>query len=317
MSISSLNTENCHINKNIDQNIKKDTSVETSVFEDENDLSKQVASLNQELKEAKDKQGGFGTVWNNIKNLTGAGLSTNDLNEEIEKFKNGETSYDEVLESIENFEKKQDCVVNIFSNILTSTIAGAAITVCAASGGILAGLAVGALVGGATNASFKILERTTNNIEGDAFDKKKIMEDTLFGSINGLATGITAGLCTKINPATTWTKTSALTTAEGSMYGALSSGISSGVSSAGNYIVSSKVNNQTLRADELLETAGKNICTGMLVGAATKGMTSNLQYSIASNDPFDYYDKTALIENSGDLLESIQLEIQGAVQDNN
>ena len=148
------------------------------------------SALETQFETVQKEQGILGKAWDGIKNFFHIGLSSNDVKETIEQYKNGEISYEDVQSTIESFDKKQEGAVNIIANAATGlTTAGIAV----ATGGIGA-LAVGAAIGGATKAGLKTLDRATNNIEGDALDAKQIAKDGLTGAIDGAISTVTAGM---------------------------------------------------------------------------------------------------------------------------
>ena len=158
---------------------------EASIFTSENatnSIAGDVESLNEAFNEVQDEQGLIGKLWNGFKNLTGLGLSSDDVQEKIEQYEQGEITYEEALETIESFSDKQEGAVNIIANTATG-IATAGIAVATGGAGALL---MGAAIGGATKAGIKTLDRATNNVEGDALDAKEIIKDTVTGAVDGM-----------------------------------------------------------------------------------------------------------------------------------
>lgn len=160
-----------------------------SIFTD--NASSNVDILEAELDGVMAEQGVISNAWNDFKEFTNLGTSNEKCNDAIEKYKNGEITFEEAQSEIEEFAKKQDSSLNLFSNIATSIAAIAAVTLAPVTGG--ASLAVGAAVGAVTKAGFKCADRATNEIEGDALDAKQLGKDALSGAVTGAIAGRTAG----------------------------------------------------------------------------------------------------------------------------
>lgn len=178
------------------------SSEEISVFDDnagEKDYSveAQAAVLEEQLNAVTDKNGCKRGAWDSFKGFIGLGTSSKKCESYIEKFKNGEMSFDEALAEIEKYDQKQDSSLNLFSNIATSVMAiGAATLVAVATGGAASGLvlaAVGAAAGATTKAVYKYADRATNNIKGDESDVKQIARDALSGAVTGSIAVATMG----------------------------------------------------------------------------------------------------------------------------
>lgn len=151
--------------------------------------------LDAKLAEIKNKQGFIGNIWNDIKELTGAGLSASDCENMLEKYKKGEISFNEALEYIEKFDKKQDNMTDLGANIATGIGAIAAAT-CLASGpvGWAAALLFGAPVGAVLKTGIKVLDRATNKVKGDEFDTKQMTKDAISGAVTGMTSAVSSGV---------------------------------------------------------------------------------------------------------------------------
>ncbi len=165
-----------------------------------------VAALMAELQAVEDKQGAIQDGLNSVKGALGVGTSSKKCDETIEKYKNGEITYEEAMAEIEKFENKQESGLNLTANVAVSVLSivaaaavGAAIT--AATGGtgapaaavIAAKIAAGAGVGALTKAGVKTIDRATNDVEGDDFDGKQIARDALSGAVTGGLASATMG----------------------------------------------------------------------------------------------------------------------------
>ncbi|MBQ9244678.1 hypothetical protein IJ182_00255 [bacterium] len=163
---------------------------------DENELEQ----LYVELQEAEDKQGILSQGFNELKEFTGIGTSSDKCNDIIEQYKAGDVTYEEALAEIEKYENKQDGGLNLISNIATSfaAIGVASLSAAAiiASGGTATPLviaAIGAGAGAVTKAGIKTVDRATNKVEGDALDSKEIAKDMLSGAVTGATAAATMG----------------------------------------------------------------------------------------------------------------------------
>ena len=153
------------------------------------------ALLNQKFKDVKDKQGILGSVWNDIKEVTGCGFSEKDCKSMLDKYNRGEISFDEAIEYINKYDKKQSNISDLGANIITGIVSIAAAT-CAISGpiGWAAALLVGAPVGAAVKTGIKILDRASNNVKGDEFDKKQMTKDMISGAVTGMTSAVSSGV---------------------------------------------------------------------------------------------------------------------------
>ena len=174
---------------------EEDKDFDKSIFdvEERTETDPNVLELRKELQEIKDKQGCFQNAWNGIKEFFGIGTSTSKCEKIIEQFKDGEISYEEAEAELDKFETKQDNGLNLFANIAVSVLAIAAATLTAGAAAPLAAVAVGAAVGAVTKTGVKLLDRGTNNVQGDDFDAKQMAKDALSGAITGGIAAATMG----------------------------------------------------------------------------------------------------------------------------
>ena len=137
--------------------------------------SENLSYVETKLKEAKDKQGFLGNIWNGFKEVTNLGQSASDCDSMVKKFKMGKISFEEAVQYIEDFENKQDNMADLFSNVLTGTAAIAATVATSGVGtiGLATALKIGAPVGAIAKTALGTVDRATNNVEGDEFDTKE------------------------------------------------------------------------------------------------------------------------------------------------
>ena len=170
--------------------------------------------LEQKLDEISDKQGMLGNLWNGIKELTTLGTSESDCEKMLEKFNSGEFSFEEAINYIDAYDRKQSNASGLMTNILTGIGAIAFATSVIASGGkagILGKIAdfakigngglnwansikLGAPVGAVLKTAIGITDRATNDTEGDALDGKKVAKDFISGAMTGAASAVSSGV---------------------------------------------------------------------------------------------------------------------------
>ncbi len=265
---SSSSNQNCSDTKN-----PIESTQEELIFDNSNpQIDENIESLKEEFETAQDEQGFLGKLWDGFKNLTGLGHSSNDVEDKIEQYENGEITYEEALNSIDSFKQKQDGMVNIIANTVTG-LATAGLTI--ATGGVGA-LAAGALIGGLTKAGLKTLDRATNNVEGDALDVKEIIKDGATGAVDGLVSAATAGLVK--GPIAGQTVKEAVK--QGAIQGAKAGAISGAVTGATDYTVEAAVEeDKEFTFEGLLTTTAQNALSGTIFGGLFGGITSGVGQS--------------------------------------
>lgn len=277
---------------NIDLGSNKEYVVNYSDFADNsktvNDYDKSifasantnVEDLSAKLDSVKDEQGCISKAWNGFKNATGLGVSDKDCEEAIEKFKKGEISYEEASKKIDEFKNKQDSSLNLFSNIATSVVAIAAATAAGAaivaSGGtaaipILA--AVGAGSGAAAKIGFKMSDRATNEVEGDALNGKQILKDGLSGAVTGSIAAATMGTGSSSSTlASSMAKSATRSMKTGAVTGA--------ISGSSNYAIDCAFDeNKDFKVSEMAKVAVQNAATTAVVGGIIGSTNGALRYT--------------------------------------
>ncbi len=152
--------------------------------------------LSQRLESIKDEQGFLGNIWNGIKEVTNLGQSASDCDSMLQKFNSGEISFEEAVEYIDNFDTKQENMSGLLSNILTGTVAIASTILTIGTGpiGWTVALLKGAPIGAAVKTGINLLDRATNNIEGDELDVKQIAKDVVSGAMTGATSAVSSGV---------------------------------------------------------------------------------------------------------------------------
>lgn len=225
--------------------------------------------LKDELKAVEDEQGIFGKAWNGVKNFFGFGLGSDKVEEKIEAYENGEISYEEALNTIQQFDSKQEGAVNLISNVATG-IATAGLAVATGGVGAIVG---GALIGGATKAGLKTVDRATNNVEGDALDGKQILKDGLIGAVDGTVSAMTAGMIKM--PVAGQTVKQAVK--QSVINGAKAGAISGATTGATEYSVEAAFEDDVeFNFSDMLKTSAQNAVAGGVFGGVLGGITGGI-----------------------------------------
>ena len=158
--------------------------------------NKKTQELEEKLKEVQDEQGFLGKTWNGFKEITNLGLSNSDCEKMVDKYNNGEISFEEAVSYIEDFKSKQETMSELGANILTGIGAIAFATTALSAGpiGWVAAIAKGAPIGAALKTGIKTLDRATNDIEGDALDMKQMTKDAISGALTGTTSAVSSGV---------------------------------------------------------------------------------------------------------------------------
>lgn len=152
--------------------------------------------LEQKLQEVKDKQGFIGNAWNGIKEIINLGVSEEKCEKMLDKYNSGEISFDEAVEYLEKYDKKQKASTDLITNIAVGTASIALATTAVAGGPIGWGLAIakGAPIGSALKTGISFLDRASNKVEGDALDGKTIIKDVISGATTGATSAVSSGI---------------------------------------------------------------------------------------------------------------------------
>ncbi len=176
-----------------------ETPVDTFEFSTDNsnifDTENNAKELENELASIQEEQGFIGKAWNGIKSIFGGGSSKVEKN--IEKYKNGEISFDEAKESIEKYQAGQkmsvDVVGDIGSGILAVGAFGLAIGSAVVTGGASLPIALG--IATAAGAGSKIAIKASDAAVGKReYSAKDLGYDAATGAINGLLSPVTNGV---------------------------------------------------------------------------------------------------------------------------
>ena len=224
--------------------------------------------LESKLDAIQEENGCILNAWDDIKATLNVGTSSETCQDAIDKYKNGEISFDEAMAEIEKYDTKQDNSLNLFSNIVTGVAAIGAVTAAVATGGIAAVpvlAAIGAGTGAVTKAAFKFTDRATNEKQGDALDAKQIAKDMCSGAVTGATSAMTMGTA-----GSTFTVGASLGKNVASAAGKCAlTGVKTGaISGASNYAIDCAFDeNKDFKMSEFVETTATSAAVGGAVGA--------------------------------------------------
>lgn len=188
------------VNNNVTQpiNIFEDTTDKFefttdnyNVFDKENNAQE----LEDELKSVQEEQGFIGKAWNGIKSIFGGGSSKVEKN--IEKYKNGEISFDEAKESIKKYQDGQKMSVDVVGDIASGILAVGAFSLAIGSAVVTGGASLPIALGIATaaGAGSKIAIKATDSAVGNReYGLKDLGYDAATGAVNGLLAPVTNGI---------------------------------------------------------------------------------------------------------------------------
>ncbi len=275
------------------QNSKTDD--EQTIFEQDNAEKQNLDDLKNQFETAQDEQGFLGKLWNDFKNLTGLGLSSNDVQDKLEQYENGEITYDEAASVIAEYKTKQDGAADLIANTVTGLAVAGVSVATGGAGAVLIGLGVGA----GAKAGLKTVDRATNNIEGDALDSKQILKDGITGAVDGVTSAITAGMVSVPTAGAT-----VMTTAkQGLVQGAKAGAITGAATGATQYTTDCAFDNdKEFTLSGLLATTAQSTITGGVFG----GITGGVGGAISQNN----FNNTVTISHNNGL----QKEIDSALQ---
>lgn len=152
-----------------------------------------LSELNTYFATMKLNQGIFAKGIDSVKSLFSSNGTSKGVKEAIEKYENGDISYNEALKTIAKFEEAQ----NSNSEIVANAVSGAAslfagIAASNKGGSSAKSIAIAAAAGAISKGLTKLTERSTNGIKGDALTAKNLVKDLTTGAINGAIVGGTA-----------------------------------------------------------------------------------------------------------------------------
>ena len=220
---------------------------------------REYAELCQQFQNVKDKQGAVGSLWDGVKSITGVGVSESKCSSMLEKFKNGEISFEQAANYIEKYDSKQTDTTDLIANIVTGVAAIATTTIAGIMGGpILPILALGAGTGAIFKTAFKFVDRATNGVQNDEYNAKLIAKDVISGAVTGAASAVPSGIAQGVK-----TGSRALAIKNG-----MKCGIACGAASGSiNYIADAALGNREFNFGDLVKQTGTSAFISGTVGA--------------------------------------------------
>ena len=260
---NSVNIQTKSVKQKNNLNVKN-TGLQKDAFIQEGSIE----NLKKEFEELQKKQGFIGKTWNKFKNATGLGLSSKDVEQRIQQYQDGQISYDEALKAVQSFGSKQKGLVDIVANVVSGfVVVGSTVL----TGGL--SLLGGAVIGGGFKAAIKTLERSTNEVKGDAIDAKEIAKDVVTGAVDGAVTVATAGMVK--GPVVGQSVKAAVKT--GVIQGAKAGAISGAATSATNYTVEAIAEDDVkFNVGEFAKTTAQGAAIGGTFGGVTGGVSGGI-----------------------------------------
>ena len=241
-------------------------SISSSYGYDASKLSKtqQSSFLNEKLSQVKNEQGCLGNIWNGIKEVTNLGQSASDCESMLEKFNSGEVSFEEAVKYIDDFDNKQENMSGLLSNVLTGIGAITTTILTVGTGPIGWGVALlkGAPIGAALKTGINLLDRATNNIEGDEFDVKEMAKDAISGAMTGATSAVSSGVGAGIKAGR-----AAVSVLNGAKCGV----ICGAASGAGSYMTDVAFGDKDFNSGELILNTATSAFVSGTVGAVVGG----------------------------------------------
>jgi len=225
--------------------------------------------LRSHFEDIQDKQGAIGSLWNDVKGITGIGTSEKKCDSMLEKYRNGEISFEQAANYVDSFDKKQSDTTDLIANIVTGVAAIATTTLAGVMGGpLLPILAIGAGVGAVTKTGFKLFDRATNKVKNDEFEAKTMIKDFVSGAVTGAASAVPSGISKGIK--------------DGNKILAVENGIKCGlacgaVSGSTSYMTDVALGDKKFNADELFNATASS---ALISGVVSAGIGAGL-YDIA------------------------------------
>ena len=244
-------------------------STGASIFDNANSTQNEITdveALYAELQEIEEEQGFFQKGFNDIKEKINIGTSNERCEDKIEKFEQGEITFEEAEAELAKYKSKQDSGLNVFANIACSiaAIAAATAAIVATGGAVVPLVLAGAGAGAVTKTAVKTVERATNEVKDDEFDSKKITKDILSGAVTGSIAAYTMGNGSATASFGAAIKKCAIT------------GVKTGaVAGSTNYLIDCGVDGDEFNAKDFAQTTFVNAAVGGTVGAIMGG-TNNL-----------------------------------------
>ena len=220
-------------------------------FGNSSQKEKESIFLEEKFENIKDEQGIFGKLWNGIKEITTLGVSASDCESVLNKYKKGEISFEEAVDYLDEYDSKQENMSSLLSNITTGVVTIATLGTGSVAWAATSTLLKAAAIGAGVKTGINIVDRATNDVEGDALDAKQIAKD----AISGAVTGVTSAVASNIGRGFTTVKNGALV--KGNIFTSIKNGIGCGLacgalSGSSSYMTDVAFGDRKFNAGELI-----------------------------------------------------------------
>lgn len=265
--------------------------------------------LEASLYETKSEQGFIGKAWNGVKETFDAGLSESDCEDVVKKYKNGEVTFEEAINTVKDYKDKQSSMTDLFANIATGVASIALVTAAVSAGpiGWVTALALGAPIGAAVKTGLKIADRATNNIKDDEFDSKAITKDVISGAVTGMTSAVSSGIGAGI-------KTGKLTLSVKN--GAKCGAICGGVSGAASYLTDVALDeDKHFNAGDFAKNTLTSAFVSGTVGAAVGGTVFKISNAdkLATQTVKQTIVNDSVASSSRKILGSLERDVLGSL----
>ena len=192
MSISSINSIDTNIYNEKIKAAANPAEANTLFYGDFGDLKgdsaefssvsskSETSTLRDEFNSVKEEQGLIGKAWDGIKNFFNMKTGSDNIEDTITKYENGEISEQEAKSALENYKNGQKMCVDVAADITSGIIAVGAAALAPVTGG--ASLLVAA---GAGAVSKTVIKASDALLAGREYELKDLGYDLITGSVNG------------------------------------------------------------------------------------------------------------------------------------
>ena len=140
----------------------------------------ETSTLRDEFNSVKEEQGLIGKAWDGIKNFFNMKTGSDNIEDTITKYENGEISEQEAKSALENYKNGQKMCVDVAADITSGIIAVGAAALAPVTGG--ASLLVAAGAGAVSKTAIKASDAL---LSGREYELKDLGYDLITGSVNG------------------------------------------------------------------------------------------------------------------------------------
>ena len=192
MSISSINSIDTNIYNEKIKAAANPVKTDTLFYGDFGDLKEdsaefssvssksETSTLRDEFNSVKEEQGLIGKAWDGIKNFFNMKTGSDNIEDTITKYENGEISEQEAKSALENYKNGQKMCVDVAADITSGIIAVGAAALAPVTGG--ASLLVAAGAGAVSKTAIKASDAL---LAGREYELKDLGYDLITGSVNG------------------------------------------------------------------------------------------------------------------------------------